>query len=311
MTRKVIIDCDPGIADAVAICLALFDPNLDVVALTPVAGDVSAEQAGRNVQAVVEQLDPPRYPRMGEASDPDGKPETSGAAFHGDDGLGNSGLVTSRLQHRRPSEKILIDEVRAAPEQVTLICLGPLTNLARAFQRDPQLPAMVGRIIMCGGAVTAPGDVTPTAEANIYFDPQSARDVFRSATTKTLIPLDVTRKVSFPMDLMDQLPSEDTRAGALLRRVLPYSYRAHRRYLGRESIWLASSAAVTAAIHPTWFETQEMAGDVEIRGELTTGATIFDRRPVAAARANMEVAVGMNAAEVSAYIRRGLANAGR
>ncbi len=310
MARKVIIDCDPGIADAVALCLALFEPELDVQALTAVAGGVPADQSSRNVQAVVEQLDPPRYPRMGEASDPDGKPYTNGRALNGDDGLGNAGVVTSRLQHRHPSEKILIDEVRAAPDEITILCLGPLTNLARAFQRDPQLPALVGRIIMCGGAVTAPGDITAPAEFNMYFDPFSARAVFQSATTKTLVPLDVTRKISFPLDLIDELPDASTAAGSLLRRILPFSYRAHRQVMGRESIYLSSSVALAAAVHPELFETRDMAGDVEVKGELTIGTTVFDRRHTPAWRTNMEVAVKVDQPAVSDFIRRGLKRAG-
>src|SRR6187401_3635203 len=118
MPRKVIIDCDPGIDDAAALAMALFDPRLEVVAVTAVAGTVGAEQASRNVQAVIEQLDPPRYPRMGVASPPDDEPYIDGRAIHGNDGLGDLGLSVSQLVRQHPSEKVICDEVRAAPGDV-------------------------------------------------------------------------------------------------------------------------------------------------------------------------------------------------
>ena len=146
MPRKVIINCDPGIDDAVALCIALFNWRLEIAAVTATAGNVSATKASRNVQAVIERLDPPRLPRLGAASPADASPEIDARLMHGDDGLGNSALVVSQLHHQHPSEKIICDEVRAAPEEVTLIALGPLTNVARAFQRDPGLASLVGRI---------------------------------------------------------------------------------------------------------------------------------------------------------------------
>jgi inosine-uridine nucleoside N-ribohydrolase len=230
--------------------------------------------------------------------------------MQGDDGLGNAGFVVSQLQHLRPSEKVICDAVRAAPEQVTIICLGPLTNLARAFRRDPGLPELVDRIIMVGGSVNGVGNVTPAAEFNMYYDPVSARAVFRSPTTKTLVPLDVTRQVVLTFDIVEQLPSDSTRAGSLLRRVVPFAFRAFHQTLGQESICLHDSVALTAAVHPELFETADMAGDVETRGELTTGATVFDRRPNYAMRANMEVATKVDAAAVTDCIMRGLARAG-
>ena len=139
MAKKLIIDCDPGIDDAVALCLALFDPRLEVLAVTAVEGNVSAEQASLNVQVLVDHLDPPRYPRLGTASRSDAAPALDQRRLHGDNGLAGIDLPVAQLHHQHPSEKIICDEVRAAPGQVTILCLGPLTNLARAFQRDPAL----------------------------------------------------------------------------------------------------------------------------------------------------------------------------
>jgi len=229
----------------------------------------------------------------------------------GEDGLGNAGLVSSQLARQHPAEKIISDEVRSAPGDVTLICLGPLTNLAAAITREPQLISMLGRLVIMGGSVNGIGNVTSCAEFNIYYDPHAARQVFRSPTTKTLIPLDVTTQVTWSLDLLDQLPPETSRAGNLLRKTLPYLYRSYRRDLGLEGIHLHDAVAIVAALHPELFTTREMSGDVETAGELTLGATVFDRRSTAHVRGDMEVALEIDAAAVSDCIVRALQDAGR
>ena len=311
MSRKVLIDCDPGIGDAVAICLALFDPRLEVQAITATAGNVEAQQSSRNVHAIIDQLDPPRFPRIGVAAPPDRIPDVDGRAFNGQDGLGNVSLVSADLIHQHPAEKVICDVVRASPEEVTIVALGPLTNIARAFNRDPELVTLVGRIIMSGGTVAGVGDVTAAAEYNMYYDPASARAVFRSPTTKTLIPLDVTSQVVLTLDFLDELPDESSRAGAFLRRIIPFFFRAYRQNLGREGIHLHDAVTMLAAIHPELFETQEMAGDVETSGELTVGATVFDRRQTPRWRINMEVATSVDAAAVEDGMLRCLRVAGQ
>ncbi len=311
MARKVIIDCDPGIDDAFVLTQALFDPRLEVVAVTAVEGNVLATQANSNVQAIIDQLDPPRYPRIGAATPADAAPQPNTRFLHGDNGLANIDFPVAQLHNEHLSEKIICDEVRSAPECVTIICLGPLTNVARAFQRDPSLPSLVDQLIISGGSVRCVGNVTPAAEFNMFYDPISARAVFRSATTKTLIPLDVSEKVELNLDFADQLPSESSRAGRLLRRLVPYAYRAYRQHLGQESILLHDAVTLAAALHPELFETVEMAGDIETVGELTKGATIFDRRPNALWRANMAVATRVDVAAVKDCILRGALEAGR
>src|SRR6185503_9138819 len=116
MPRKVIIDCDPGIDDAVAMTMALFDPRLEVVAVTAVAGNVSAEQATHNVQAIIEQLDPPRLPRIGAASPPEFDLPHKGHEIYGADGLGNANFPCAELLSQRSSDKVIADEIRATPE---------------------------------------------------------------------------------------------------------------------------------------------------------------------------------------------------
>jgi purine nucleosidase len=309
MPRKVILDVDPGTDDAMAICTALFDPRLEVIAVTAVGGNVPPQMATRNVQAIIEQVDPPRWPRIGSGSPPDHGLPTDARDVHGSDGLGGANFQVAELRTPHPSEKIICDEVRAAPDSVTIVALGPLTNVARAFQRDPELPSLVDRVVIMGGTVAGPGNVTPAAEFNMYCDPEAARTVLRSPSTKTLIPLDVTNQVELNYDLFNQLPDESTRVGQLLHRILPPVFRAYRQKLGLEGIHVHDLVAMLAATRLDLFTTQEMAGDVETMGELTTGATVFDRRRVPAWRHNLEVAIGMDVPGVVDEIIRGLKNA--
>ncbi len=311
MTRKVIIDCDPGIDDAVALCMALFDPRLEVVAITAVGGNVSPDQATRNVQAILDQLDPPRRPRIGCASEPANSLPVDAKHIFGNDGLGNNDFPFVEHHQRHAAEKVIYDEVHAAPNQVTIVACGPLTNIARALLRDPELAAIIGQLVIMGGTVSAPGNVTPAAEFNIYSDPESARIVFRSAMTKTLVPLDVTTQVAQTYDFLDQIPDETSRAGRFLAKTLPYLYRTHRQHLGEEGIHLHDAVALVAATDRDLFELRQMACDVEVAGELTRGATVFDRRRLPQWRPNTEVAISADSTAVTDCILRGLAEAAR
>ena len=310
MIKKVILDIDPGIDDAVALTLALFDPDVEVVAVTATGGNVSPEQATRNVQAVIEQLDPPRLPRIGVATAPDDGLPLVNRTIYGADGLGNANFQVAELHHRHPAEKVICDEVRAAPEQITIIALGPLTNVARALARDPGLALLINQLVMMGGTFGGPGNVTPAAEFNVYCDPASARSVFRSTATKTLIPLDITRQVMMTYDLLDQLPAENTRAGRLLRRILTFAFRSYRQEYGMEGIYLHDVVAMQAALHPELFEIEMTAGDVETAGDLTMGATVFDRRRIPEWRPNVAVATRLDVPAVTDLIVRGIQMAG-
>jgi len=298
MPRKVILDVDPGVDDAMAVAAALADPRLEVLAVTAVGGNVPPQMATRNVQAIIEHLDPPRWPRMGSASAPNFGLRADAMDVHGTDGLGGAEFQVAELRTPHPSEKVICDQVRAAPDSVTIVALGPLTNVARAFQRDPELPSVVGRVVIAGGSVSGPGNITPAAEFNIYCDPTAARAVFRSPSTKTLIPLDVTNQLILNYDLFRQLPDESTRVGQLLHKMLPGVFLAYRQKFGLEGIHVHDLVALVAVTRPELFTTEEMAGDVETAGKLTAGATVFDRRRVPAWRHNMEVAVAMDVEQV-------------
>lgn len=297
MPRKVILDVDPGVDDALGVCLALGSPNVEVIALTATGGNVLPEQATRNVQALVEQLDPARWPRIG-AADPEQALNADGRDLHGVDGLGGALFEVAELAKGHPSVKLLLDEVRQAPGEVTLVCMGPLTNLATALQREPEVALGLGQVLIVGGTHSGPGDVTAAAEFNFFCDAEAARAVLRSRLTKTLLPLDVTRTLVMRYDLLDLVRSRSNPVASLLDQMLPGFYRAHRQRLGMEGVLVHDAIGVVMAIHPELFITQPMYGDVEVSGELTHGACVLDRRPLPESQPNLEVVVEMDTAAV-------------
>src|SRR5947209_13096950 len=140
MVRKIVLVADPGIDAAFAIALALHDPEINVLGLAATAGNVNAEQATKNVQILIEQIDPPRWPRLGAALPVEY--DIDGTRLHGPGGLGGASFPCAQLHHQHSSDKLVVDLVRQHPGEVTVVNLGPLTVLARAFDRDPELPSL-------------------------------------------------------------------------------------------------------------------------------------------------------------------------
>ncbi|MDM4016618.1 nucleoside hydrolase [Roseiconus lacunae] len=311
MTRKIIIDSDPGIDDAVALTMALFDPRLEVLAITATAGTVTAEQATANVGAIISALDPPRYPRFGKASPPEDAAVIDDRFLNGKSGLGNFEVSANARQHLPPSEKVMAELLRANPGEVTIVCLGPLTNLGRLCQRDPSVLQLADKVVISGGAYRNAGNASPVAEFNLHFDPIAAADVFASPTTKSLVPLDVTERISFGVDLLEALPAKYTRAGNLLSQTVPHAFRMSHQRLGRELLPLMDATTIAAVLEPELFDWTEMAGKVETQGVLTCGMTVFDRRLRPEWQTNMEVALKADVEGVKGLILRSLKYAGQ
>ena len=294
MARKLIIDADPGIGDALAVVMAACHPELDLLAVTAAAGSVSGEQATRNLLALISLLDPPRWPRFGVSdgsaaawSGSDLPPPT---AFHGPNGLGDFPVLDVQLHQRHDSAKVMIDLVRSHPHEVTLLTLGPLTNVFRAAELYPAFLSELQSLVCQGGAYASAGNVTPTAEFNIFADPEAARHVLRQPCTKTLVPLDVTQDVVLTFNQYQRLnPGPETRFGQILAWTIPFALRAAHQHLGIEGISLSEIVALAAVTHPSLFERESGTIDIELHGELTRGMTVFDRRGIASWQQNIDV----------------------
>lgn len=312
MAHKIIIDSDPGIGDAIALAIALLDPELDVLGVTATAGCVSGEAATRNVQAIIEHLDPPKWPRIGSSegkvagfgTDVGAEPITL-ADLNGKSGLGDWEFRVAALHHRHESAKLMIDIARSEPNEVTLLTLGPLTNLELACERAPDFLQMLKGIVVFGGAVSCGGDVTAAAEFNMHANPEAARLVLRSPATKTLVPLDITQNVVLTFEQYDRVkPAQDTSTKQLLEQLLPFAFRAHHQYLGLEGVSLRELVALASISQPRLFERQPMAVDVETGGQLTRGMTVFDRRGIPLWQTNIDVLTDVDAQGVLDYFAR-------
>ena len=293
MARKLIIDADPGIGDALAVVMAASNPEVDLLAVTAAAGSVSGEQATRNLLALISLLDPPRWPRFGVsegAAVPWSENLIPPAAFFGPHGLGDFPLLDVELHQRHDSAKVMIDLVRSHPSEVTLLTLGPLTNVFRAAELYPPFLSELQSLVCQGGAYASAGDVTPTAEFNIHADAEAARYVLRQPCTKTLVPLDVSQDVVLTFDQFQRLnPGPETRFGQILAWTIPFALRAARKHLGTEGITLPEIVALAAVTHPQLFERESGAIDIELHGQLTRGMTVFDRRGIASWQQNIDV----------------------
>lgn len=305
MAQKVILLTDPGIDGAFAVALAFLDPELDVIGLAAAAGNVGADQATKNVQVLVEHLDPPRWPRLGAALPVEY--EIDGVRLHGAGGLGGISFPCSQLHHAHPSDKMLSDLIRQHPKEVSVIAMGPLTVLASAFDRDPELPSLVRRIICVGGAWREPGNVSAVAEFHFYCDPPSARKVLKCGVPLTLIPLDVSCKLLFSPKELLELPAPESRTCRFLRQIIPFGIGAASNEYGIEGFCLSDVLGVAALSLPGILVTRPIIADVETRGELTRGMSVFDTRRGRPEPPNVHLAIDLDLPSVRAYIDRVLA----
>ncbi|MDR1477430.1 MAG: nucleoside hydrolase [Planctomycetaceae bacterium] len=298
MPKKILLDIDPGVVDALAFCLAIFDSAVDVVAVTSVGGNVPAQVSAKNLQALIEFVDPPRLPRIGLGMSADIDLPLDFGHLYGGNGLCGVSLPVAELRMQHPAEKVICDAIRNDPENVMIICLGPLTNIARAFTRDPELPDLVRHIYISGGTVSVCGNITPCAEFNIYADPIAAKAVLDATCTKTIVPLDITGSVIFTLDDFDKLVEAENQMGQFYRDMLLPMFRAYRQNYGVEGIYINDLIAYMAATRSEYTETEGMPCDIETTGSITRGATIFDRRHKPEWRENIDVVTTLNDADL-------------
>ncbi|MES2949087.1 MAG: nucleoside hydrolase [Pseudomonadota bacterium] len=205
--RKVIYDTDPGVDDAMALYFALAHPGIDVVGITTTFGNVSVAQAATNalyLTAIAEH----KIPVTKGVQSPWVKPGEAPPDFiHGADGLGNlsSRVATSNVVDPRSSAQFIVDMARAQPGEITLVAVGPLGNLSLALKLEPELPTLLREVIIMGGTVDEPGNVSPVAEANIWNDPHAADHVFTAGWKLTMVGLDVTHRVVTELALFKKI----------------------------------------------------------------------------------------------------------
>ncbi len=289
--RKVIIDTDPGIDDAMAIAYAVSHPDIELLGLTTVFGNVSIEKSTRNAQYILQVLGATKTDVAAGAGVPIGQKPMPHAEFvHGEDGLGNCYDETLALTenaahtqlHALDAADYIIDQAKQSPGEITLIAVGPLTNIAVALQREPRLPELVQQLIIMGGAVIEPGNVSPVAEANFLSDPHAADAVLAVSWPATIVGLDVTHQIMLTDTHLKYLGDNGAQTGEFLYNssrfyVDFYSSKGAAADAPEPACAMHDAAAVAYMLIPDAFEVVSGPARVVYEG-VAIGQLALDRK---------------------------------
>ena len=290
----VILDCDPGHDDALAILLALARPELRLLAITTVAGNSTIEHTTRNALSVLTLAGRTDVPVAIGAERPLRRPLQVAAHVHGESGLEGAALPDPAVDPVPQSAVRLMAELLAASDRpVTLVPVGPLTNVALLLETHPDLIDRIGHICLMGGAI-GEGNITASAEFNIWVDPEAAARVFASGRPVTMIGLDVTHQALFTADDTDRLERLGNRTGLVIADLLRFFARFHRERYGWDGSPIHDAVAVAHVLGLGLVRTQPYRVDVEVESELTRGRTVVDLRGVSGLPPNAEVGLAID-----------------
>ena len=277
--RKIIIDTDPGQDDAVAILLALASPeDIDVLGVVAVAGNVPLPLTEKNARIVCELAGRSDTKVFAGQSEPINRKLVTAEHVHGKTGLDGPKMAdpTMPLQDKDGVE-FIIETLRAEPSGTVTLCpLGPLTNIATAFQRAPDVIERVQEIVLMGGAYFQVGNITPAAEFNIYVDPEAAKIVFGSGVKITVMPLDVTHKALTTRPRVEAFRSIGNRAGQMVAEWTDFFERFDKEKYGSEGAPLHDPCVIAYLIRPELFTGRFVNVEIETESELTLGMTVAD-----------------------------------
>jgi purine nucleosidase len=275
--RKVIIDTDPGTDDAIAIMLALHSSELDVRALTVVPGNVTLAQGMDNTLRMLSLANRCDIPIAAGAQHPLFQKLTTAEFFHGQNGLGNVALPPSKCQaDPRWAPDLIIQMVHANPHEITLVPVGPLTNIALAIEKDPSIVPLVKEVVIMGGSISG-GNVTGAAEANIHNDPEAAQIVFQAGWPLTMVGLDVGNQTLLTRRHIAALAKNRGPVSDFMYQVADFRIAFSEKH-GSQGAPMYDPLAVGVAIDNTLVQAPAMHVDVETHGEFTRGETVANRR---------------------------------
>jgi pyrimidine-specific ribonucleoside hydrolase len=272
--KPVILDVDPGIDDALALLLALRSPELDVRAVTVVFGNVEADLGVVNALKILELAGRSDIPVARGASRPLVAEPITAKNVHGANGLGNVELPEPRTKPYSGSAlRLLAETLQASDEPVTIVPVGPLTNIALFLEVYPELVPKIRELLIMGGT-TSVGTVMPTVSFNILNDPEAAAIVFRSGIPTTMVGFNVTRKTVLTPERIEPFEASDDPVARFVTAVVAF----HRDVREAEGLVVHDPLALGVAIDPSFVRTELLPVDVELRGELTRGQTVVDLR---------------------------------
>jgi len=271
---RVIIDTDPGVDDAFALLLAMRSPELKIEAITAVAGNVPLELTLPNALRMAEIAGRTDIPVAGGASAPLARRLVTAAYAHGENGLGGAVFPEPKITAvTTPAAEVIRQTVRKFPGQITIITLGPQTNIATALTTDPDLARMVRGLVMMGGSLSG-GNITPAAEFNVYVDPEASRIVFQSGIPVIMVGLDVTRRTALTEDHFRDLQRGQNPASQAAAKIARNAIDHSRARGFTSGPNMHDSLAVAGFIEPSLLTWRQYYVDVETVGELTAGETL-------------------------------------
>jgi purine nucleosidase len=295
--HPIIIDTDPGQDDAVAILLALASPELEVLGITAVAGNVPLALTEVNARKVCELAERPDIKVYSGAIRPMLRNLVTAEHVHGRTGLDGPVLPepSMKLEKQHAVDFIIEALMERAAGTVTLCVLGPMTNIGLALVREPRIASRIKRIVAMGGGFFEGGNVTPTAEFNIYVDPQAARLVFESDIPITLIPLDCTHQALTTKSRVEKFRGMNNKTGPAVAQLLDFFERFDEQKYGTDGGPLHDPCVIAWLLQPELFTSRDVNVSIECESELTMGMTVIDWWRVSDRKANATVCRNINA----------------
>jgi len=294
MPKRIIIDTDPGIDDALAIQLALASPELSLEGLSIVHGNCSLEQATVNGLSILELANASHIPLAKGCELPLVQPSLLAPETHGNTGLGYAKLPEPRskpaVQH---GCDFLIEKVISNPGEITLVAIGPLTNVAMAIRKEPRFAKSLKELVIMGGAIRHEGNTTALGEFNVYVDPHAAHIVFHAGVPTTLVPLDVTYQCVLTAQDVERLLKIDSPIPKFIKNSTDFYMEYHDSYQGIKGCIINDPLALALTFAPELCDYEELPVDVDISGGVSMGKTLADFYNYEKKPANMKVALGV------------------
>jgi inosine-uridine nucleoside N-ribohydrolase len=292
--RRILLDCDPGHDDAVAILLAARSPALRLEAITTVAGNQTLEKTTRNALKICSVAGIRSVPVAAGMDRPLVRDLQVAANIHGTSGLDGPSLPEPDLSAASiHGVDLLIEKLLASDGDLTIVATGPLTNVAAAIRREPAIVPKIQQIVLMGGAMGL-GNTTPAAEFNIYVDPEAAQIVFSCGRPITMIGLDVTHQAQATPEVRARIRALGSPVAHLVDDLLGFFGETYLRVFGFPAPPVHDPCAVAWVIDPTLIQSRPMRVDIELRGEWTTGRTVCDRYGITGRPANAEVGLELD-----------------
>ncbi len=308
---RLILDTDPGIDDALALFLALASPEVQLEAITTVHGNVPVDMTTRNALSLLEVAGRSDIPVARGCAQPLVRAAVNAKHVHGPTGLGRLTLPEPQASVvKQSAPDLIIERVQAAPGEVTLVPIGPLTNLDLALRREPAIAALVREVVMMGGALRVPGNVTPAAEFNIYADPHAAHIVLTAGWPIKLVSLDVTNITAINREQTRQLAQNQSPITRCIEQIVEFYFEVFAPAFGTTMLHLHDPLALAAAFRPDFIEWEPAYVDVELNGTLTFGETVAHFQRPDMPPPNVQASVGVDAERFVAWFLERLASKG-